>query len=149
MIVKEFKLEHLENFTPQNSKILDIKGDLDHYITSVNCDTVTFIRDDRVIAICGVSYLRRGVGEVWLIPGVLVDKYKLEFFKITYRLIHNFLIPQMRLHRTIIAIKEGWEQGYKWAKALGFKYESMMEAYDTSYGNQACFVRITKWQKEQ
>lgn len=107
---------------------------------------MTLIWKEKILAIVGVTELRPGAGELWLLPSVYVDYCKLSFFKYVRSLIYNFAFPEMNFHRLEIAILKGWDKGMKWAKTLGFKESHTCEAYDQFYRDHVIFYKVKSWQ---
>jgi len=143
-----FKKEDLDSFTSKDS-FEDLNRDMLKAQQNPAIKIVSMLRDDKAIAFAGLSEHRVGAGELWLIPGVEVDKYKLGFFKAVYSLIYDLAFKEMGYRRLEIAILSGWEKGIKWAKALGFKHSHTCEAYDEHYRNHEIFYKVVRWQSGQ
>jgi len=107
----------------------------------INKDMFTLVVKGKPIAFVGVIRFRKGVGELWLMPGHEVDNHKWGFFKTIKCLIYEVLFNQ-GYHRLEIAILKGWTQGEKWARALGFEYQGVVKAYDHRYRDHSIFYRI-------
>jgi len=97
------------------------------------------------VAVVGVTEHRLGVGEVWLLPSVLVDKTKLNFFKAVKLIVDELALKILKFRRLDLAVMEGDLQGYKWAEKLGFKQQALIEAYDEYYNNAMMFYKVDKW----
>jgi len=146
--VQVFKIEHLKNFESKN-EFEDLERDMKRNITDITKTIFSLIWKEKTLAIVGLSEFRKGVGEVWILPSIYVDKCKFAFYKMIRSLIYNLIFPEMKFHRLEIAILKGWDQGIKWAKSLGFKESHICEAYDSLYRDHIIFVRINKWQLAQ
>lgn len=136
-----FKAGHLRNFKSKKD-LPTIKADLEaaaldsrYELASLQLDT-----DNTIIAIIGLLHIKKGVAEVFLIPSIHVNKYKISFFKIMKRIVTNILDGEI-LHRVQMTIEEHWEHGKKWARALGFKEEGLMHGYGPNGGNEYMFAR--------
>lgn len=138
--VEKFQMKHLKDFDCE-----EIIGDLEYCMIQNNMDPnkdmVTLFYKEEIICFAGVNHLRIGVCEAWIIRSSNINKCKFSFFKTINKLI-NFVMDSMGVHRFEIAILDTWEHGHKWAKTLGFKFESVAEAYDFNKNDHAIYVRI-------
>lgn len=94
------------------------------------------------IAIIGVNILKKGVGELWMLPSEKIDGFPVEIVKAIKWLINVYIPVIFGIHKLQIAIREGWEQGCKWAKVLGFKFEYNSVAHDHSKQTHHVFYRL-------
>lgn len=141
--VKKFKLEHLDKFDPSNI-IADFRLSMLENHMNPKVDIVSLVNDEgQVVCFAGVNHLRTGVGEVWVIRSELINSHKFEFYKAMRGLI-DFLIVNMELHRVELAIDCRWKGGDKWARSIGFSFESVKKAYDFNYNDHAIYTRITR-----
>lgn len=138
---RNLKPSELEQFQPK-SLMVDFVGDMVKNINHPDREVMGMWRKDKFLCVLGVNFLRPGVGEVWLIPSVYVDRYPCEFFKAVYRLINNYLLGKCSLHRVEMAVEYGWQKGVKWAEKLGFQLEGVMEAYDLNYRDHFLFAKV-------
>ena len=136
-----FEMEHLDDFKIKE-EFPDLRENMEINYNNPSRDLLSLVRDGEVVCLAGLNHHHPGVGELWLIPGYLVDHYKAEFFKTIHRLIYRFVFPELKMHRLEIAIAEGWEKGQKWAEKLGFKKEGLMEAYYNDYSNHYLYARV-------
>jgi len=141
--VTPFKQEHLKDFLPK-MLILDLEQSMQDCLDSPERTVLTLKKKDEIICIAGINFLRLGVGEVWIIPSILVDVYKCEFYKTIYRLINNYVITQLGLHRVTMAIEVGWSKGVKWAETLGFSREGIMKAYDHNRVDHYLYAKVVE-----
>lgn len=138
--VEKFHMAHLKNFTPREV-IGDFETTMIENVMDPHKDIVAIINGGETICIAGINHLRLGVCEAWLIPSDSVNRYKLSFFKAVRRLV-DFVFQNMSIHRFEIAIDCEWHEGTKWAKALGFKFESIAREYDFNRRDHAIYTRI-------
>jgi hypothetical protein len=136
-----FKIEDLDLFKPRDL-FVDIVSDMEKNLLNPSIDMFTMKKNGEIVCLTGICHRRLGVGELWLIPSDLVDKYKSEFFKSIFRLIYNFAFPVMGMHRLEIAILVGWDKGVKWAEKLGFTREGIMKAYDLTKQDHYLYARV-------
>lgn len=140
-----FNLEHLQSFDPK-SDFEDLERDMSRNILNNSMLILSLIWEEKTLAIVGVTQFRTGVGELWLLPSVNVDKVKFTFFKKIKNLI-NYVFNSLNFHRLEIAIDNEWEHGKKWARKLGFNFGHICEAYDTNYRDHAIYYKVMRWQK--
>lgn len=138
--VEKFQMKHLQAFECEDI-IADFEYSMIKNSMDPNKDIVALIKGEDVIAIAGINHLRTGVCEAWVIRSSLINTCKFTFFKTINNLI-NFVIDSMGVHRFEIAILDSWEKGHKWARTLGFKFESVAEAYDFHKQDHAIYVRL-------
>lgn len=126
---KVFQLADLVYFEPKDA-FEDLYRDMSENIKNPNMTIISLHWKGKILAILGVVKQRRGCGELWLMPSTHVDSVKFEFFKIVKWLIYDVVFNELGYHRLEIAIKEGWEKGYRWARKLGFSISHVCDAYD-------------------
>lgn len=142
---------HLSRFIPKG-EFQDLRRDLSdaHIRPSVNM--LTLLRGEEVVCIAGVNKQREGAGEVWLIPGVLVDRYKLEFYKAVKKVV-AFCHLKLGFHRLEMAVNISTPYADKWAKNLGFEFEGIARFYDSIGNDCKIYSSVLEvegvWQQEQ
>ncbi len=146
--MEHFSLSHLSNFDPKDD-FEDLDRDMKKAYMNPAIIIISLLRKNKAIAFAGLSEHRTGAGELWLIPGKEVDKYKFGFFKAIHTLIYELAFKSLNYRRLEIAILSGWQQGIKWAKTLGFKHSHTCEAYDEHYRDHEIFYKVVRWQPEQ
>ena len=142
-MIKVQKLNPLNllGFKPKR-EMFDFTNSMVKNIDHPDREVMGLWKNESLVCIAGVNFLRPGVGEVWIIPSAFVDVYRCEFFKSIYRLINNYLLDRCGLHRVEMAIEVGWEKGVKWAEKLGFELEGIMRAYDHNYRDHYLFSKV-------
>lgn len=100
------------------------------------------LNEGKPIAIIGVNIYRKGIGELWMIPSEKIDAFHLELVKALKWLIDYYIPVMFNILKLQIAIKEGWEQGCKWARTLGFKFEQNCYNYDMEKRNYHVFYKM-------
>jgi len=133
-------MKDLEGFKPR-VEALDFEADMKANFINKDRDMVTLKYGEEVICIAGINHLRIGVAEAWLIPSDSINKCKFAFFKTIKRLV-DYVNYNMEIHRFILAIDCSWMGGDRWARALGFKFESIAKAYDFNRQDHAIYTRI-------
>lgn len=103
---------------------------------------LTIWKDGEVMAFVGVNTIVQGVGELWLIPCKIVDKYKYGLYKNVKELIYLMVFPEMGFHRLQMAIDPNDSRKKKWAESLGFAYEATLDAYGPDKTNQAIYKKV-------
>ena len=84
--------------------------------------------DDQVICIFGMVTLWEGVAEFWLIPGVLIERYKKTFFK-AIKIAHERMMEFNNIQRLQCICFTGNERSRKWIERNGFVVEGIMKKY--------------------
>lgn len=117
--------EHLSNFDHKDVGI-DVKNSLNFSLKFPDIKPMmSFMDGNTVVFICGLSYISEGIWEAWLIPSVDIKRYA----KDTVRSLRDFtdwLLSEFDAHRIQIAVLD---ENVKWAKALGFQFESVVKKY--------------------
>lgn len=144
--IENFKPEHLSLFIPRDilyqenwekfSEEMRLNGE------SGMIDIITLVRGKAVVAFAGLVHQRNGVAEGAIIPGVLVDSYKKEFFIAIHGLVTQFVPKVFGIHRLEIAISNDWEAGDKWARKLGFKFEGIARAWSQDKKDHSIYARV-------
>ena len=120
-----FNLNHLDNFEPKDIGF-DVKQALSFAIEYPEIRQVmAFTKEAKTIFICGLSYISEGIWEAWLIPSKDIKKYAKETVR-SMRDFTDWLFEYHSAHRLQIAVKE---ENCKWAKAIGFQFESIVKKY--------------------
>ena len=147
---RKFIIPDLEHFKPAD---LDIEPYLNNDLISVHRDpknTVLSIVDgNETIAFLGILFQRLGAGEVFLIPSDKTKNYIIDFFKVVKGTMEKVCFDILGYHRLEMAVKitEPWAD--KWARLLGFQFEGIARAYDSSLIDHKVYSRINLWQPEQ
>lgn len=136
-----FKLLDLDSFNPKD-EYYNLYEDMSKALDNPNIDMFTMWKGGEVICILGINHLRAGVGEIWLISGVLIDENKFKFYKCVTIIINKYLHGDMGIHRLQMAIEKNWSKGIRWAKSLGFIYEGLMKAYDLNKVDHLLFAKV-------
>ena len=110
-----------------------------HITPSVNM--LTLVKNDRVICIAGVNRQREGAGEVWLIPGILVQHNKLDFYKAVKKVV-AFCHEKLGFHRLEMAVNTSTDFADKWARNLGFEFEGIARFYDCAGNDCKIYASI-------
>ena len=140
--VKPFIIQHLDKFDHNEDMFADLEKDMKNNVCDPKMDILSLLKEEDLVAIAGITHLCRGAGELWIIPGNLVEVYKCDFFKTIYRLIYKFIFEYYDMHRLEINIQASWKKGLKWAKKLGFEEEGIMRQWDQHRNDYVRFVRI-------
>jgi hypothetical protein len=112
-------------------------GDVDPDMIPRDAFATTFFLGGEPIAIFGARQLHRHVFQVWAFTTEAVKKHPRSFHKMVLDLI-AFWFGYAQLHRMQMSVRCGYMEGWKWAKALGFKCEGTMKNY--SPGGYDCWL---------
>jgi len=134
-----FKIEHLKNFDPKDVGF-DSKSIIESALNYPEIRQImSFTKDSKTIFICGLSFISEGVWEAWLIPCKDIKKYA----KDTVRSVKDFtdwLFECHSAHRIQIAVSD---DNCKWAKAIGFEFESIVKKYHRGLDHYM-FIKVRK-----
>jgi hypothetical protein len=123
-----FELGHLDFFRP-NFIAEDIWRDLSDAFHNPKIEMASILGDTEVIAIVGVNRLRKGVGEVWALPCVGIERYSKAFVR-NIKKVLDVCFNDLDMFRLEMAILHNWDTGKRWAKYLGFKEEGYAIKWD-------------------
>lgn len=128
-----FKHHHLEEL-----QLGPDQGDKPHEILT---DAVTFIFQEKPIAIIGWGLLLPGVLQVWSLLSPGIKETPLSFHRSVLLLIsHAF--EKYELRRMQMSVRCGFTEAWNWAKALGFECEGVMRNYGIDGSPCWLFSRI-------
>jgi len=131
---------HLSKFVPKD-RYENLSRDLSDAHIKPGVNMLTLFKDGEVICISGVNRQREGAGEVWLIPGVLVDCNKLDFYKAVKKVV-SFCHDKLGFHRLEMAVNTSTDFADKWAENLGFKFEGIARFYDCAGNDCKIYASI-------
>lgn len=100
-----------------------------------------FIRN-RPVAIVGVTRYWQGVGEIWSLTSVLVNKYPVAFFKACNQRLNDFIEFNM-MKRVQVTVNINFEKGQNFVRHLGFVPEGIMNHYGPEGDDHVLFARYS------
>lgn len=100
---------------------------------------VTYMHQDKPIAIVGAIEFIPGVLVAWSLLSDEVKKTPVAFHRATRHLVNFYLESGYR--RIQITVRQDYEDGWRWAKALGFKCEGIMRKYGPDGSDYVMFAR--------
>ena len=118
--------EHLKILDPE-----DIGFDVDDCLeTALKYPDIrpmmTFLNSENMpVFVCGLSHISPGVWEAWLIPSKRLKDHAMSTIK-TLTDFTNWILDHNDSHRIQMAVLD---QNVKWARALGFHFESIVKNY--------------------
>ena len=101
----------------------------------------TFLRLGQVACMFGVRPLWPGVGEVWMIPTVNVNRSAIALIK-GGRHILDHIQDEYDVRRLQITVRSSNKTAYKYAEKMYFKTEGLMERYGPEGDDYYLMVRI-------
>lgn len=101
---------------------------------------MTFMVDDEVIAVIGLSVLWPGVASVWSVIGD-VENHVFWFHRNSKRIL-NEAVHACNIHRVQAAISKNDQRAIRWIRSLGFHMESTMKKFGTDQSDYFNFVRF-------
>ncbi len=134
LTVIDYKPEHLENISPKAVH----SGEVPRTVTT---QAVTVMDGDKPVAIFGGFLFVPGVVHLW---GLISDDAKqkpLAFHRIVSDLL-DYYGKTSQTRRIQMDVKADFEEGQKWAKALGFEYEGTMKRYGVNGDDFHLYARV-------
>lgn len=104
-------------------------------------DAITFTIHGEVLAIVGFQELYPRVGEFWAITSEACSLYPIAFHRKVFSLLELFA-AQNKLKRVQMTVRADYPEGIRWAQALGFRYEGLMEAYGPEGADYVMMGRV-------
>lgn len=142
------KLRHLEVSDVDNFQLKfhypTFREDMLSSIEQSNREVVLVDVNDQNLLILGINYYHPGVGELWLIPSINVQKHPRMTLQITKTMIDGCLFGERKMRRLFFYVNNNWRAGHKWAKYLGFTCEGVAQAYNDKYEDYALYAKI-RW----
>jgi hypothetical protein len=138
-----FKVEHLEcmDVRPHELNLLDVNKLMALKESSI---AVTGMIDGRIVCCGGVTPFGNGNAEIWLIPSVWVDKYKMTLCKALVKWLLQ-VREDLALSRMQTACLNDTLHS-EWMTFLGFEKEGIMKNYHGGV-DYAMWGR-TKWESK-
>lgn len=101
----------------------------------------TLVLDRKAHAILGVSLMWPGVAHGWALISDESKRYPILFAKTFKRLIEN-TAQVMGLKRISLSVKDGYNQGHRFAEFLGFEKEGLMRNYNHDGSSSWLYARV-------
>lgn len=103
---------------------------------------VTLWDDDLPICCGGIGCTSwKGIGDIWIIPSVHVNKYMKSVYKNALALIED-VTDKLGLWRIQATIKEDDPVAIRWIEHLGFEREGLMRKFGPKQENQYLYARV-------
>jgi hypothetical protein len=132
--IVEFQPEHIEQIELKPCHRTELKD------KTVTTYAITFLKEDRPIAIFGGYCPLEGVMQFWGMVSDGVRECPVAFHK-TCKSFLEFYQSKYTLRRMQINVRVDYPEGYRWAKALGFELEGVMKKYGPDGTDYALFGR--------
>ena len=141
--VINYKPEHIEKIVKREVfKHDDNMGKTINTLLELNQAVVkTIVSGEDIVAIVGLTYIHKGVVEVWSVTSDLVKKYGISYFRAVLTLL-RMAQDKLGIHRFQMTMRQDFEVGFKWAESLGFFRESVMWKYGPDKSNVYMYVRF-------
>lgn len=124
----QFELGHELKMRPKNVFSHVEVASVKTMFNAPNSYMETIMLGNIPIAIIGMIHLWDGVAEAWTVTSEEVKLYPISFHKsVLSSLVHHEKL--LGIHRTQMNVRADYEDGRKWAEALGFKEEGVMLKY--------------------
>jgi hypothetical protein len=136
--VADFHMDHLADFETEE---VNVKETMEYTLSVPNRRSFSLYRGNDLICIAGMNILRPGVGELWLLRSVHIDKCKFEFFKTIHVLVNRYL-PTQGFHRLEMAVDAEKPELCKWATKLGFSLMGVARKYDLEGRDHYVFDKV-------
>ena len=103
---------------------------------------MSIIKSERLLGVLGCRFLNGNTCELYAIPDVVnIKKYNKTFHRSTLSLIKR-LMTKTTFNRFQFLVDVKFNEGQRWAKALGFEYEATLKKYDQNGKDQFMYVRF-------
>jgi hypothetical protein len=140
--IKPYEAQHLRELIEAESNV-HLKNVLKpEHLLALECNWAfsAIGEDGRVLCSAGVNELWPSRGEAW---AVLHPRCKSEFLGI-HNAVKRFLLV-CPIRRIEAAVKVGFQEGHRWAKALGFELEApRLKAYSPEGHDMALYARVVR-----
>lgn len=136
-----YKNGHMDFLEPKQGYFED-KGLIEESIKTLP-DTlaVTLIKNNKVVAVLGISQKRQGVFECWSIIGNESKKYPIEFYKNVKKLIADYE-EKLSVVRLEMTVKSNLRDACKFARSLGFEQEGLMRNFGLNGEDYFLYARV-------
>ncbi len=98
---------------------------------------------DTTLMIAGVARMNKGLGYAWMQINAHFLKYPKTLVCISRQIVDE-AVTYLNLHRIEADIDMDYQENIRFAKTIGFKQESIMEAYGPEKQDFARFVKIIR-----
>ena len=123
------KMLDFVDFIPDHLERIKIRSAQDgERPKSIRGPAVTILSDGEPLAIFGWYFICPGVVQIWAFVSEGVSEHKKSFHKACKAFLANGIGP-VGARRIQFSVRCGFQQGWRWAKALGFRCEGVMEQY--------------------
>lgn len=103
---------------------------------------ITLLNDRYEVVGCGgVIIVWEGIGQFWMIPGVLVPKYAKTVWK-EVKLFIKDSTERFALHRIQATVREADPRAIRWIERLGFEREGLLRCYGQDRENHFMYARV-------
>ena len=102
---------------------------------------ITLMDDETPIAVCGISTVHPGVGELW---SMLSDRAKakpLLLHKLSIKVVASFELANL-FHRIQCVVKADDDMANKWIQSLGFVSEGIMIVFGSDKSDYVRYARV-------
>ncbi len=140
--IVDYNPDHLDKLKPKSvyDPTEDHRGNIETLVKSNAGKVKTLVDEEKVLAVCGFSLLRRGVAEFWAITSEEVKERPIAFHKSVKYLIF-YIENHLNLHRTQITVSASFDEGRRWAEGLGFEEEARLKKYGADGSDHIMYAR--------
>lgn len=128
-------------YSPEHLKAIQVRPECGDKPESVIGVAVTFMLEDKPVAILGGHMIARGVGQGWSLISMDATKVPVSLHK-NARLFIRYVEERFALQRIQISVRCTFAGGWRWAEGLGFACEGIMRSYASDGGDCWLFARI-------
>ncbi len=104
-------------------------------------DAVTILNDEIPVAILGGYQIVPGVLQAWSLISDYVKKIPIAFHREVKNFI-GFIMKKYAIRRIQMSVVVGFQIGWRWASALGFKPEGIMKQYGIDGRDYWLFAKV-------
>jgi hypothetical protein len=128
-------------FAPDHLEQLNLRPEQGEKPEMVGGNVLTFLHDEKPIAIVGWFLLAPGVAQCWALISEDVKKCPKSFHK-NILLLLRWHQDKFEIRRFQMSVSCEFQTGWRWAKALGFTCEGIMKKYAANGSDCWLFGRV-------
>lgn len=133
-----FRVEHLEQLERQKGMIYSKISNFNRRLIEESSTAYTVTASDRILMCAGIIPYWNNRAEGW----AMFDHNLKSYFVTAHRAVVKFL-DSTPCKRIECVVNRDFEQGHRWAKALGFKIEAhLMKTYFEDGSDAVLYARV-------
>lgn len=128
--------------TPEHLEKIELRAAFENERKPIDAPgAITLLKEGSPIAIFGGYVLAPGVYQVWGLVSDQVKECPMAFHR-SVKLLLSYQIHNLKVRRTQMSVRCGFQAGWRWATALGFRPEGIMKQYGPDGSDYWLFGRV-------